>query len=178
MKRFLAAFAALFILTLYLNAQDQASLTASDNLPKPDGVVNPGEYQYDTTISGMTLGVTLGDDGLLYLSIQAKTAGWVALGVGGKLMNGSRLFLAYDTGSKQVFNEQRGAGHFHADLKDPAVSKWAVKQDGDNMTLELVLPASAAVVDGSLDLLFAYADTTSFMVHHKARGALSFTVKD
>jgi len=79
----------------------------------------------------MTIGATLGSDGMVYLSIQANTAGWVALGVGGLVMNGSRLFIAFDTGTKQSFYEQLGAGHSHGDPQDLVVSKWAVK-DGRN----------------------------------------------
>jgi len=143
----------------------------------PDGVVGANEYQFNTTNSGMTLGATLGTDGMVYLSIRAGTAGWVALGVGGHVMNGSRLFLAYDTGTKQVFNEQKGAGHSHGDVKDPAASKWAVKLAEGATTLELVLPASAAVVNGNLDLLFAYSGSTSYMLPHKARGTISLAVQ-
>jgi len=178
MKRTVAVLGAIAVLAFSLNAQDQASLSPSDSIPSVDGTAGANEYQYNSTISGMTVGATLGTDGQLYLSIQADTAGWVALGVGGQKMDKSRLFLAYDTGAKRVFNEQRGAGHFHGDVKDPVVAKWAVKKSGASTTLELVLPASAAVEGGKLDLLFAYSDSTSYMSRHKARGAISLAVKE
>jgi hypothetical protein len=170
--------ASIAILTLAAAAWAQDSLSPSPSLPSPDGVLGASEYQYNTSVSGMAIGATLGTDGMLYLSIQAKTAGWVALGVGGRKMNGSRLFLAFDKGTKQVFNEQKGAGHSHGDVKDPAASKWAVKLAEGATTLELVLPASAAVVNGNLDLLFAYSGSTSYMLPHKARGSLSLTVNN
>ena len=174
MKRW---FFALFILSSsILFAQANPSLSPSSSLPVVDGAVASGEYQFTTVVSDMTLGATLGTDGNLYLSIQAKTGGWVALGVGGQKMNGSRLFIAYDTGSKQSFSEEKGMGHFHVKDKDSVVSKWVVKKDGDVTTLELVLPASAAVDKGVLDLLFAYAESTGF-VHHKARGSMEFAVQ-
>jgi hypothetical protein len=178
MKKSFAAIGAALVLALSLQAQNQPALTPSDSIPVPDGVVRAGEYQYSAVNSGMTLGATLGSDDKLYLSIQAATEGWVALGIGGTLMNDSRLFLAYDTGSKQVFNEQLGAGHTHGDVADPLVSKWAVREAGGATTLELALPASVAIADGKLELLFAYADTTSYAAHHKARGSLIIPVQD
>jgi hypothetical protein len=166
------------LLALSASAYSQASLSPSPTLPKADGAVNPGEYQFSTEVSGMSLGATLGKDGNLYLSIQAKTGGWVALGVGGRKMDGSRLFLAYDTGSKQVFNEQKGAGHSHVDATDSIVKKWAVKAADGTTSLELVLPALSAVMDGKLDLLYAYSGSTSYIFPHKARGSMSITVNN
>ena len=174
MKRAILSIAAMFVTVLC--AQAQASISASSSIPVPDGVVNDGEYQFNTTVSGMTIGATLGSDDMVYLSIQAKTAGWVALGVGGLVMNGSRLFLAYDTGSKQVFSEQLGAGHSHRDASDDVVAKWAVKLADGTTTLELVLPASAAIAKGKLDILYAFSDTTLFG-HHRARGSTSLSVQ-
>jgi hypothetical protein len=156
----------------------QASLSPSASSPTVDGVIGPSEYQFTTEVSGMTVGATLGKDGKLYLSVKAQTGGWVALGVGGAKMDGSRLFLAYDTGDKQVFNEQLGAGHGHKDRADDVVEKWVVKAADGVTSLELVLPASAAVADGKIDLLYAYSASTSYMFPHKARGSLSLTVTD
>ncbi len=173
MKKMLLAAGAL-ILAASLTAQGQ--LKKSDKLPNLDGTVTPGEYQYSTTVSGMTIGATLGSDGKLYLSIGAKTSGWVALGVGGLRMDGSRLFLAYDSGSKRDFTEQLGAGHSHSDAAAKVVEKWAVKNAGGITTLELALPAEAAMSGGELDLLYSYSNSTSYMSRHAARGSMSLTV--
>jgi hypothetical protein len=175
MKKPLSVLAAAFLVSISLQAQ--VSLTASGALPKPDGQLGPNEYQYNATVSGMQLGATLGTDGMLYLSIQAKTAGWVALGVGGRMMNGSRLFIGFDAPPKPVFTEQKGIGHSHVDAADSVVSRWAVKQADGSTTLELVLPAKAAVVSGSVDLLFAYSDATAITMRHKARGSMSLSIK-
>jgi hypothetical protein len=174
MKRTIAIIVAVFALAV--SAQAQASLTASSSIPVADGTMGASEYQFNTNVSGMTIGATLGSDGMVYLSIQANTAGWVALGVGGLVMNGSRLFIAFDTGTKQSFYEQLGAGHSHGDPQDLVVSKWAVKKTDGTTTLELALPAAAALTDGKLDLLFAYSDTTAY-AHHKARGSLSLAIQ-
>jgi hypothetical protein len=174
MKRKIIVLFVLLALSLSLSAQ--AVLSASSSIPTIDGTIGATEYQFTTVVSGMTIGATLGKDGKLYLSIRAQTSGWVALGVGGSKMDGSRLFLAYDAGGKQVFNEQRGVGHSHKDLADAVVEKWIVMAADGNTSLELVLPASAAISDGKIDLLYAYSDSTSYALHHKARGSLSLTV--
>jgi hypothetical protein len=175
MKKKSVVFVALVALAVALSAED--ALVPSASIPVPDGSVAANEYQYVTDVSGMSVGATLGTDGNLYLAIHAKTVGWVALGVGGTKMNGSRLFLAFDKGKKQTFNEHRGAGHSHSALKDPVVSKWAVKLADGVTNLELVLPASAAIVDGKLDTLFAYSGSTSYFLPHKAKGSLSLSIK-
>lgn len=176
MKKTIAVLAAVVAISMSLSAQDKAALSPSASLPIPDGVVKAKEYQFNTLVSGMTLGATLGSDGMLYLSIQAATSGWVALGVGGLKMDGSRLFIAYDAGGKPFFTEQTGAGHSHGDAADTVVKKYAVKQSGGTTTLELVMPASAATKGGTLDLLFSYSDTTSFAARHKARGSMEIAV--
>jgi hypothetical protein len=176
MKRSL--FVLLVLSAFSVSVSAQATLSPSPSIPVVDGTIGATEYQFTTDVSGMTIGATLGNDGKLYLSIRAKTGGWVALGVGGRKMDGSRLFLAYDKGTKQVFNEQRGHGHGHKDVSDNVVEKWAVKAADGYTSLELVLPAGAAIANGSIDLLYAYSGSTSYFFPHKARGSLNLTVSD
>jgi hypothetical protein len=174
MKKGLVFLLSLIAFSALLSAQ--TALSPSAAIPTIDGKIGPDEYQFTTLSSGMTIGATLGDDGKLYLSIRAKTSGWVALGLGNGRMDGARLFLAYDKGDKQAFDEQRGSGHSHNDLSEKVVEKWAVKAEGGDMSLEFVLPASAAVAKGKVGLLYAYSDSTSYASRHKARGAMSLTV--
>ncbi len=99
---------------------------------------------------------------MVHLAIQADTAGWIALGVGGPKMDGARLFLAYDSGSKNRSASRPAPATSTADVKDPVTSKWAVVHADGKTTLELSLPSSAAIANGKLELLFSYSDTTSF----------------
>src|SRR5512142_2749807 len=93
----------------------QASLSKSSNLPSVDGSFGASEYQFKTSVSGMTVGATLGSDDLLYLAIQAPAEGWDGLGVGGLVMNGSRLFLGAVQNGKPALIEKTGKGHFYVD---------------------------------------------------------------
>jgi hypothetical protein len=163
-------------LALSASVSAQTSLSPSPSIPKVDGSIEAGEYQFTTEDNGMTIGATLGNDGKVYLSIRAKTGGWVALGLGDGKMNGSRLFLAYDAGGKRDFTEQQGVGHSHKDLADQAVQSWSVKSEGGYTSLELVVPASAAVQAGKVGVLYAYSDSTSYASRHKARGFVSLAV--
>jgi hypothetical protein len=155
----------------------QAVLTKGAQPPKVDGVFDAKEYQYTATYQGMTIGASLGSDDMLYLAIQAPTKGWVGLGVGGLVMNNSRLFLGALQDGKPAFTEKLGKGHFYTDAKDLVVKSWSVKTEGDKTTLELSLPSSAAVWQGKVNMIFAYATSPKFESKHAARGSVSLDVK-
>jgi hypothetical protein len=166
-----------FIAATAMGLSAQASLTKTDKLPTVDGSVASGEYQYESSSGGMKILATLGADDNLYLAIEAPTSGYAALGVGGRVMNGSRLFLGAVQGGKPAFIEKLGRGHFYADAKDLVVKKWSVTSSGSSSTLELVLPASAAVWKGQVSLIFAYSSSPDFTTRHKAKGSVALTIK-
>ncbi len=170
---------AAFISVAFLGgAFAEASLSKSAALPAVDGAIGASEYQYAGTVAGaIKVFATLGNDDMLYIAIEAPTAGWVAAGVGGLVMNGSRLFMGMTQGGKPALIEKSGQGHFYTDAKDSVLKKWAVKTSGEDTVLELSLPASAAITKGQLKAIFAYSKTASFTVRHSARGSLSFTIK-
>jgi hypothetical protein len=155
----------------------QASLSKSSSLPAVDGAIGASEYQYSGNVAGIKVFATLGSDDMLYLAVEAPSAGWVAAGVGGLVMNGSRLFFGATQDGKPAFLEKAGVGHFYADAKETVVKKWAVKTVGEDTLLELSLPAAKALWKGQLNAIFAYSKTPSFTARHAARGSLSFTIK-
>ena len=155
----------------------QASLSKSSSLPSVDGVIGASEYQYSGTVNGIKINATLGSDDTLYLAVEAPASGWAAVGVGGLVMNGSRLFLGAVQDGKPAFIEKTGVGHFYADAKTLVTKKWAVKTKGEDTVLELSLPASAALANGQVNVIFSYAKVPVFTTKHAARGSLSFTVK-
>jgi hypothetical protein len=155
----------------------QASLTKSSSLPTIDGTVSANEYQYQAAKSGMKIYATLGSDDLLYLAVEAPSAGWAGIGVGGLVMNGSRLFMASVSGGKPAFIEKAGVGHFYADAKNLVVNKWAVNAVGSSTLLEVSFPSSAAVWKGQVNAIFAYSKSANLTSRHGPYAALSFTVK-
>ncbi len=175
MKRtILAAIAAL---ALAGSASAQATLTKSATLPLADGTVSAGEYQYQDTVRGMKVYATLGTDDTLYMAVQASTAGWVGIGVGGLVMNGSRLFMASILDGKPSFIEKAGVGHFYADAKSLVTKKWAVKTADGTTTLELSIPSSSAVWKGQVNATFAYAKSANLSSKHGPYASMTFAVK-
>jgi hypothetical protein len=175
MKRTALVIAAAIIAAVEASAQ--ASLTASATLPKVDGTIGSGEYAYESTIKGMKVGATLGTDGMLYLAVQAPTSGWVAVGTGGLIMNGSRLFFGAVQDGKPSFSEMAGAGHGAVPAKSQVVKKWAVASAGGATTLELVLASTDAVWKGSVNSILAYSVVPDFRARHKVYGSVSYTIK-
>lgn len=169
--------AAALALSLALGLSAQAVLAKGAQPPKVDGVFDAKEYQYTATYEGMRIGASLGSDDMLYLAIEAPTKGYAALGVGGLVMNNSRLFFGAVQDGKPAFAEKLGKGHFYTDAKDLVVKSWSVKSEGDKTTLELSLPASAAVWKGKVNMTFAYAKSPKFETRHAARGSVSLDVK-
>lgn len=165
-----------FIAAAAVGLSAQTSLTKTDKLPTVDGSLASGEYQYESSAGGMKVFATLGTDDNLYLAIQAPTSGYVGLGVGGRVMNGSRLFFGAVRDGKPAFIEKLGRGHFYVDAKDLVVKKWAVTSSGSSSTLELVLPASAAVWKGQVNFIFAYSSSPDFTSRHKAKGSATLTI--
>ncbi len=175
MKRTLMAVALVAALGSALSAQ--AALTKGAQPAKVDGTFDAKEYQFTTERDGARIGASLGSDDMLYLAIEAPTKGYAALGVGGLVMNNSRLFLGAVQDGKPAFIEKLGKGHFYTEAKDLVVKSWAVKSEGGKTTLELVLPASAAVWKGKVNMTYAYSASPKFDSRHSARGALSLDVK-
>jgi hypothetical protein len=156
----------------------QATLTAGAAPPGVDGVFAPGEYQYEGVQRGnIRLGASLGPDDTLYLAIEAPTSGWVGLGVGGLVMNNSRLFMGAVQDGQSAFIEKRGAGHRYVDAKEIVIKRWAVKTEAGKTTMELTLPSSAAVWKGKVNAIFAFSKSPSFDTKHSTRGSISFDVK-
>lgn len=176
MKR--AAFALGFISLFSIAAFAQDLVASTAPLPLQDGVVAAGEYQFTSTQSGIKVSATLGADNLLYLAIEAPTKGWVALGTGSAVMDGARLFIAWEADGKGNLSEQVGAGHYHAVATDSLAKKWALKTNGGTTSFELVVPASAAISGGKVVVLASYAATASLTQRHAARVSLSLTVKN
>jgi hypothetical protein len=175
MKRTIVVLAAALALGGGLFAQ--AALSKSSSLPNVDGSFNASEYQYNGSVNGMKVGATLGSDDQLYLAVEGPSSGWVAAGVGGLVMNSSRLFFGATQDGKPAFQEKLGKGHFYTEAKDLVVKKWAVKTAGEDTVLELVLPASAALWKGKINAIFAYSKSPKFDSRHSKYGSVSFTAQ-
>ena len=76
MKR--SVLVAMITVALVTGLAAQANLSKRTSLPKVDGAIAASEYQYEGTSGGMKIYATLGSDDMLYLAVEAPTAGYAA----------------------------------------------------------------------------------------------------
>ncbi len=164
---------ALFVLAAFLTGFGlQAQEAGSWAAPKTDGVLSAGEYRYEKTASGITLGVTLSPDGkTLFVAVRAPTAGWVAAGIGSLKMNGAFMVIAYDANGAPTVSEQTGKGHGHSPNATNKLAASAVRESDGVTTLELVVPAAGYTEGNAIKLIAAYGKADNLTSMH--RGFLS-----
>ncbi len=139
--------------------------------PAVDGTVQGSEYKYVQSKDGMNLGATLSADGkTLFLSISAKTSGWVSVGTGSSKMDGAFMVIAYVAGGTPNFLYQLGKGHGHS-ATSPAGVTAKVVETSAGTTLEVSLPASQYVKSGEADILVAYGKADEVRGRHAGRAA-------
>ena len=136
--------------------------------PTIDGRIQKGEYEELTTLNGITFGAALARDGILSLAISAPASGWVAIGLGTGIMDGSWIVMAYESGGKQAFSEQRGISHFHQPIKDTRLVAREVRTVGGRTTLEFQVRLADFEKKGRLPVILAYGRHADFRSYHEA----------
>lgn len=139
--------------------------------PIVDGTVNGSEYQYMQSKDGMDLGAKLSADGkTLFLSVSAKTSGWVSVGTGSAKMDGAFMVIAYVTGGTPNYLYQLGKGHGHSATSPSGVTAKVI-ETASGTALEVSLPAAQYVKAGMADLLVAYGRQDEVRGRHAGRAA-------
>ncbi|MBL8967784.1 MAG: hypothetical protein JNG85_12325 [Spirochaetaceae bacterium] len=175
MRKFLVISVLALTAAVALGAQD---LVPGPGKPVADGVVAAGEYALVRELSGMKLHLSLSADGkTLGVGLVAPTKGWVAVGLGSRVMDGAFMVLAFDAGGKPSVSEQRGAGRSHSPLTGSVLGASAVKEAGESTTLEFSVPLSGLVAGGKLGLVLAYGTADNFTSRHAARVGAELGVK-
>jgi hypothetical protein len=143
------------------------TLKKSSNRTKVDGRVTPGEYSYSHSAQNMKVHLNW-NGGDLYVAIEAKTAGWVAVGLNAKKMDSAHILIGFVDGSNVVFKEQVGTGHAHRDTKTRYVDEYEMTESRGMTTMEARLPASDIISSGqkTLDLIFASGGDDSLTLYH------------
>ncbi|HTX72918.1 MAG TPA: DOMON domain-containing protein [Rectinemataceae bacterium] len=175
MRTRLFAIAALFAVVAsgIAGAQD---VKRTANNPSIDGSFGATEYVYTHDSQGIKFGASLSQDGsTLYLAVEAPTAGWVAIGLGTTVMNGSYIVMGADGGNPSVI-EQMGQGHSHGSTASKVI-KSSVKTTGSNTVLEFSLPAADFVKNGTLQVILAYGRSTDFRTRHVTHASLVLSVQ-
>jgi hypothetical protein len=139
--------------------------------PVVDGTVNSSEYQYVQSRDGMNLGAKLSADGkTLFLSVSAKTTGWVSVGTGSAKMDGAFMVIAYIAGGIPNYLYDLGKGHSHQATSPSGVTAKVV-ETAAGTTLEVSLPAAQYVKAGVADIIVAYGRQDEVRGRHAGRAA-------
>jgi hypothetical protein len=139
-------------------------------LPRVDGQVTQGEYGHSASVlyGSATLYWQGDGSGGLYLAVSAQTSGWVGLGLGRGVMDGSRIFMGYVKEGRPFFSEQVGAGHSHVESPATSYDSFAVAQQGGTTTIEFHLPAASLPTGAkSLGYIVAFAGSADLSTYHE-----------
>jgi hypothetical protein len=160
-------------------AQDKpATLIRASGKAQIDGAIAAGEYSLTVDLAKTRLSLLWTDD-TLAIAVTAETKGWVAVGLGSRLMDQAVIFIGYVTGDQAQMKIQKGAGHSHEDVDLEAMTAYAVAEKGKKTTMELALKAPSFIASDQtvLDLIVAFGGSDSFSALHRYRTALSVALQ-
>lgn len=145
--------------------------------PVCDGVVSSGEYQVESDYGPMSLHASFGPE-KIYLAVVGKTNGWVAVGLGSKVMDGATILMGYVTDGKEAFTVQRGVRHSHRDATAEGILAHAMSESGGTTTMELVLNRADFIKSDqtTLDLIYAEGISDNFVYYHMFRGSTALKI--
>jgi len=136
-----------------------------------DGSAGSGEYRWTEAKGDLTVWARLSADGsTLHVAVRAKTAGWVAIGLGSPRMDGSFMIFGYVSGGVESVTEETGKGHAHTVNPARIALARVVEADGFT-TLEATLPAGSFVKAGKLNLIAAWGRRDDRTSMHAGRAA-------
>ena len=180
MKRLTVAFVVLLFLLAAGAAGAQETtpvLLLSTGRTEADGVISPGEYTTTVTLQRAQVSLKWSEQ-TLCIGMVAPTAGWVAVGLGSRRMDGSVIVMGYSKGELAQLKIQEGSGHGHLDMPSDAMLSYAVGEKGVRTTMEVVLKAAPFIAAGqtSLELIAALGASDSFAGLHRWRAPLTVSL--
>lgn len=113
-----------------------------------DGLIdNEDGREYPATYADKASGLTAHwgfDDSLIYVGLETKGRGWVAIGFGSAKMNESNMLIGYYTDDSTEVVNRVGAGHTHArsPQSDTVIREAEIDFDDETgvTTMEFVYP--------------------------------------
>lgn len=121
--------------------------TMQDRVSVDGAIDNEEGPEYPATYFDKASGLTVNwgfDDSLLYVGLQTKGRGWMAIGFGSPQMNESNMIIGYYTDSSTEVMNQIGAGHTHAHSpqSDSAIREAEIEYDEETgiTTMEFTYP--------------------------------------
>ena len=113
-----------------------------------DGVIdNEDGREYPATYKDKASGLTVHwgfDDSLIYVGLETKGRGWLAVGFGSPQMNGSNMMIGYYTDDSTEVMNQVGGNHTHvrSPQSDSAIREAEIDFDEETgvTTMEFIYP--------------------------------------
>jgi hypothetical protein len=120
-----------------------------------DGMLDDEEEEYPATFADKNTGIKVHwgfDDQFIYVALESRAKGWLAIGFGSPKMDGANMMLGYYTDdSAEVFNEV-GAGHGHAPApgSDTLFEEWEIDHDDETgvTVMEFIYPLKFPKIEG------------------------------
>ncbi len=147
-----------------------------------DGIISPGEYQNHKAFDDFEINWS-NDDQYVYIGIQAKTTGWVAIGFGAEtFMKNANIVQGYFSDGKAVVADEYSTGNFgpHPDVTTLggtyAILDSGGKQADGYTVIEFKRKLDPgdqfhkALVKGSNNIIWAYGSDNQFLIKHVSRG--------
>jgi len=153
-------FSAVLLSALYAQAGKDTLIMPYDSLMDErvnvDGYVDLEDEEYPASFRDPATGITVYwgyDDSLIYIALAAKGKGWLAIGFGSPVMNGSNMFIGYYTDDSVLLVNHIGTGRTHGAAKgnDSLLEDWEIDYDDETNTtvVEFVYPLNWAGLKGS-----------------------------
>jgi hypothetical protein len=122
--------------------------SAMDNRVSADGVIdNEDGQEYPATYVDKASGLTVHwgfDDSLIYVGMETKGRGWMAIGFGSARMHESNMLIGYYTDDSTEVMNQVGANYAHArsPQSDSAIREAEIEFDDETgiTTMEFIYP--------------------------------------
>jgi len=162
-----------------------------------DGVIDNDEgREYPATYKDKASGLTVHwgyDDSLIYVGLETKGRGWLAIGFGSARMNESNIIIGYYTEDSTEVMNQVGANHAHArsPQSDSAIQEAEIDRDEETgvTTMEFAYPLHFAAGEalavpglapgGTYDIILAQnTKSVSLSAKHTNFNALKVKLAD
>jgi len=200
MKKIMAAFILTLLVSFPVYAQQRIDTivvpfdSLMDYRVSVDGYIDIEEEEYPASFQDPVTGITVHwghDDSLIYVGMEARGKGWLAIGFGSPAMNGSNMIIGYYSDESAAVVNHVGVGKMHRSVKgnDSLIQDWEIDYDDETNTLvmEFIYPLhwpglNGTTVDGlfpekTYDLILARnSRSNSIAAKHAQRSRRVFII--
>lgn len=127
-----------------------------DDRVSVDGYIDIEEQEYPASFRDPATGITVYwgyDDSLIYVGLEAKGKGWLAIGFGSPVMEGANMFIGYysDDSAEVINHIGKGKTHSAAKGNGSLFEEWEIDYDDETNTtaMEFIYPLNWTGLKGT-----------------------------